>query len=549
MLKMNHQWILSLFVGMVLAMTAVSTRAASGPGFLVIAPDRGFLGNEEVRDLFAEFRKTVPKAVIAFATEEKTADNLKQALATLSKERNLSNVVVLPLFLSEHHALYQKARKTLESLNHSALQFARPFGASYLAEEILFDRVETLSSSPDQERLILVAAGAGSDEAESRLREDLKPLLDRAVKKYKLAHKGEIVVIYDWSAPKERWEAAFDTVVARIRDSSGRFPRTLVVPFNFGKRLTMMMSDWHRVHRAIKDYNVTYDGKGILPHTNVLYWLRQASARYLPLKRDDIGVILVPHGSDYNWNETMRQGIRPLRGEYIIEDAFSMVDPVVVRRAGRRLERRGVKAALVVRIFSLEASFQEKAEYILGLRREYRSFPKRIRSGLLFHTLGGLETSPHLARAIIDRIREISRSPEKETVILLAHGTGDEGRNDHWMGNLKTLAEYIRKNGGKRFRAVRYYTWREDWPEKRKEAVEVIRSMVDEASKDGGIALIVPQRTAGRGRGDEFLKGLNYRYAIGFAPHPEFTRWLRSTIEKGIAYFTSGQARLRKNER
>ncbi|ODS33089.1 MAG: hypothetical protein SCARUB_01788 [Candidatus Scalindua rubra] len=58
----------------------------------------------------------------------------------------------------------------------------------------------------------------------------------------------------------------------------------------------------------------------------------------------------------------MRQGIATLRDEYITEDAFSMVDPFVVERAVRRLEKRGVKAALLVRIFSLEASFRERGE-------------------------------------------------------------------------------------------------------------------------------------------------------------------------------------------
>lgn len=69
-----------------------STLSVSEPGFMVLAPDRGFLGNEEVRDIFTEFRKYVPNAVLAFATKEKTVENLRQALATLSEGKDISCV-------------------------------------------------------------------------------------------------------------------------------------------------------------------------------------------------------------------------------------------------------------------------------------------------------------------------------------------------------------------------------------------------------------------------------------------------------------------------
>src|SRR3989304_4588564 len=179
---MNRNRILTLVLGILLLFTA-DLAMALDPGFLVLAPDRGFLGNEEVRDLFAEFRKAVPNSILACATSEKTAQNLRLALDKLAGGKN-SDVVVLPLFLSEHEALYQKARKAMQSITGPTLRFAGPFGASYLAEEILFDRVESLSSQPGRERLLLVASGTDSEEGASRLKEDLRPLLDRAVKKY-----------------------------------------------------------------------------------------------------------------------------------------------------------------------------------------------------------------------------------------------------------------------------------------------------------------------------------------------------------------------------
>ena len=247
-----------------------------------------------------------------------------------------------------------------------------------------------------------------------------------------------------------------------------------------------------------------------------------------------MGVVFVPHGSDYNWNETMRKGLAPLRDDYVTEDAFSMVDPVVLERAVRRLEERGVRAAVVVRIFSLASSFRERAEYVLGLRRDHDGFPHRIRSSLEFHTLGGMETSPHLVDALVDRIRSLSREPSRETVVLLAHGAGGEDRHEHWMDNLAHLADEVERRTEGRFRAYRYDSWREDWPEHRDASVEAIRTTVRKASEDGGTALIVPVRTAARGPAGEYLEGLDYREGTGFAPHPSFAAWVRETVERGM---------------
>ncbi|MFQ5580913.1 MAG: hypothetical protein ACE5FZ_09895, partial [Nitrospiria bacterium] len=111
----------------------------------------------------------------------------------------------------------------------------------------------------------------------------------------------------------------------------------------------------------------------------------------------------------------------------------------------------------------------------------------------------------------------------------------NEERNNHWMENLAALADQMRKNGGSDFRDIRFHTWREDWPDKRDESVKVIRSMIEEASLNGGTAIVVPERTAGQGHGDKYFKGLKYRYATGFSPHPNFMKWVEQQIGEGKA--------------
>ena len=562
----SSAWLRGL-TAMLLVVSLATQRglAAESPSFLILAPDRGFLGNEEVREVFKVFQARLPNSALVFATTERTEENLQRALSALARQGDpLSEVVVLPLFLSERHVLYRKVRAVLQQMDYGMLRFARPFGESYLAEEILFDRVEALLSQravtlretaavkhgghggagrPLQvparnERLVLVAGGAGSVEDEGAIEVDLAPLLRHTVERFGFK-EGRIVVYSDASARDASFKTSFEKSLVVLKAAAEQGP-LLIVPFNFSPRPTTMMSVWNLLQRNLESISgAIYDGQGVLPHPNVLRWLIRTANGYLPLAREDIGVILVPHGSDFNWNEAMREAISPLRERYVMEEAFSMVDPHVVERAVRRLEEKGKKAAVLVRIFSLESSFRQQAEYILGLRTvSHAPHLDRIASYLRFVTVGGLEAHPYLAGAMLDRALDLSRDPSKETVILLAHGSGEDTTNAHWMGNLARLAAYVRAHGGGRFRAIRYHTWREDWPDKRGAAIEAIRAMVEDAARDGGTALVLPVRTIGRGPEEKYLQGLTYRYGTGFAPHPGFVKWLEDVIEQGITMLT-----------
>ena len=521
---------------------AVPTHAQSpeptdgAPGVLVLAPDRGFLGNEKTRDVVKDFREHASNVSLAFATYEETTSNLNEGLSKIDTD---DGVIVLPLFLSAHHALYQTAREAMPSVD-GGVQWAAPMGTSYLSEEILFDRVEALSEQPKQEALVVVAYGATDAAGADSIRADLQASAQRAAEKYGLAGSGEVVVQYTRTAPEKASRAAIGQATKTVKAAAGEHNRVLVVPYNLGMQYTSMMSSWSWMKRPLGSIDgMVASGEGVLPHQNVERWLRRTTTAHRPLSPDEVGVIAVPHGSEYNWNETMREGLAPLTDDYNIAEAFSMVDPLVVERAVRQLEKAGMKAAVMVRIFSMESNFQEKSHYILGLQNTFGtsimgvSFPERIRTHLQMTTLGGLEASPHFAKGLLDRAQAISTNPSEETVILLAHGTGSDKKNARWMENLRTIAGTMRAHGGDAFRNIKVHTWREDWPEKRKETIPEIQQMVKEASENG-TALVVPARTTSQGRASQYLDGLDFRYGKGLAPHPQFEAWMREQIETGI---------------
>ena len=279
--------------------------------------------------------------------------------------------------------------------------------------------------------------------------------------------------------------------------------------------------------------------------------------RHAALEDRALGVILIAHGADFHWNETFRQAVRPLEARHPVEYVFSMADQPLIERAVRKLGGRGVRAAVIVRVFGLASSHKVDVERMIGAdieagsagavkfvhddhaghahhgHRASASPAPRIRSPLAIVTVGGVDAHPLFAAALLDRARALSRDPRSETVILTAHGAGEEDKNQQWLGVLAQLASHMKAQGAP-FRTIRYATWREDWPGKREPWVARVRSMVEEASRHGR-AVVIPARTNGRGPESRYLEGLDYALGEGFAPHPLFLRWFEEQVQAGAA--------------
>src|SRR5690606_4299149 len=222
------------------------------------------------------------------------------------------------------------------------------------------------------------------------------------------------------------------------------------------------------------------------------------------------GVVIHAHGSDFHWNETMRKAAADLEDDYLVEYAFSMGDPPTLERALRRLEERGARAAVIVRIFGLERSFRDGIDRFIGSDFENCApanasahhhghgasvTPARLPVSMPVVSVGGIEDHPYFAAALLDRARKLSEDAARETVILVAHGVGDEKGNQYWIELLESLRAQMLEAGGDDFRAIHVATWREDWPDKREAAVAHIRELIENANADGGRALVVPART------------------------------------------------------
>lgn len=274
------------------------------------------------------------------------------------------------------------------------------------------------------------------------------------------------------------------------------------------------------------------------------------------------GVLVMAHGGDAEWNQQVEAAVAPLRATRPTEIAFGMADSSTLRTAVEKLESQGVQEIAVVRLFISGDSFLPETEYILGLRREPPAAvahmadtgnalhaqhahhaehahpmakPEPIRSDARFLvSRDGVAESPLVDDVLVARVQALSEQPAQETVLVLAHGPGDDAEDRDWLANMERRVQRIRELG--RFREVRCETLREDWPDKRSEAEPRIREFVAQGSQDGGRVLVVPFRIAGFGPYAEVLQGLEYvSDGRGLCPHPNMTRWLEQTAESCLA--------------
>lgn len=558
------RWSLLAFVALwaACATTGTSTHGAhqaarssetSNVGFVVAAPDRGFLGDEEIRDAFAEFAQG-RRAQLVFVTDERTRAELDAAVAVLERE-GARQIVVLPLFLTEADLGFQRLTAMLaESGGKLPVTMGRRFGQSYLAVELLADRFRSIPE-PKGRRIVVLGYGAKDASTRQSMGVELQRIAD-------LASAGfgfEAVRVVTWLDRSALSQTKRDTEgEAALVDAIGQGKDAAVIPFQLGPKLDSMMSFTAGVAQQTRGLAHVVNAD-VTPDPLVAQWLVRESNRHIPLSPEETGVVVLAHGSDHHWNEGMRKAADALAKRYKVEFAFCMADPPLVERAIRRLEARGARGIVVVRVFGLASSFRAGVEHMLGLDVEAADVnahhaghggghdhghghgapvgppPPRIRSTALLATVGGLEDSPLFADALLDRALALSKDPGRETVILVAHGSGDDTTNDHWKTLLESLAKRMRSGAGAKFRAVHYGTWREDWPDKRKPEIAAIRALVEAASRDGGRALVIPARTSAQGFETEFLEGLTFTIGQGFAPHPLFERWLEEQVKAGVA--------------
>lgn len=277
----------------------------------------------------------------------------------------------------------------------------------------------------------------------------------------------------------------------------------------------------------------------------------------------DVGVLVMAHGGGAAWNREVEAMLAPLAHDYPLELAFGMAEAASLQNGVAKLEARGVSKIAVVRLFISGESFYERTEQILGLvpGAEPKAASEGGHDAHAGHGGGGHDTAlwrintkssfalsqqglaeaPEMGAVLVERVRALSTDPTKESVLVLAHGPGDDAEDQRWLKMIDQRADEVRRAGA--FRHVQAETLREDWPEKRVVSEARIRAFVEAGSKDGGRVIVIPYRIAGFGPYAGVLKDLNYvADSKGLLPSVEVEHWVRRQVkELAVGQFRAPQ--------
>jgi sirohydrochlorin cobaltochelatase len=272
------------------------------------------------------------------------------------------------------------------------------------------------------------------------------------------------------------------------------------------------------------------------------------------------GILVMAHGGGPEWNRTVLDAVAPLRGKYPVEVAFGMADACSLQESVRKLEAQQVREIGVVRLFVSGESWYEETEKILALApgapapaagacaagdtghegheghaghggHHGMAFFRVDSQAAFALSAEGLSDAPETGPILADRARTLSRMPEKEDVLILAHGPGDDAENQRWLAAIDARAAEVRASLP--FHRVEVMTLREDWPDKRKNAEKRVVDFVARAQAEGRQAIVIPFRLSGCGPYAEVLAGQEYvADRRGLLPHVNITSWIGRQAEE-----------------
>ena len=85
------------------------------------------------------------------------------------------------------------------------------------------------------------------------------------------------------------------------------------------------------------------------------------------VEQDKVGVLIMAHGADDEWNQSVVQAVDPISENLPVAIAFGMANPMTLQAGLDSLDSEGVTHVAVVRMFLSGQSFLDQTNYFLGL--------------------------------------------------------------------------------------------------------------------------------------------------------------------------------------
>lgn len=263
--------------------------------------------------------------------------------------------------------------------------------------------------------------------------------------------------------------------------------------------------------------------------------------------RPQVGLLLLAHGGDRSWNDDIQKIRKELQGRYAVEVAFGMAENKPIQKSVDRLQAKGVKRILGVPLFvSSHSEVMDQTRFLFGLSDKPsddlmkaphghmdKASLKKIALKVPFDLAQALDDHPLVSEILVARAKAVSRSPARESVLLVGHGPVSDEHNRKWLEAMSVHARRVQEALG--FQTVEAATLRDDAPRPvREKAVKAMRDAVVRLSRQGRV-IVLPLLLARGGIERKIPKELDGTFFIWkgetLAPHPNLAKWVEESVK------------------
>ncbi|MBA2943597.1 cobalamin biosynthesis protein CbiX [Paenibacillus sp. CGMCC 1.16610] len=168
-----------------------------------------------------------------------------------------------------------------------------------------------------------------------------------------------------------------------------------------------------------------------------------------------VGVLVISHGSrDKGWVDLVDEAVSAVHmpeGMPIYASYLELVEGRLIQDGIYSLEAQGVTDIIVVPLFVSSGSTHiDEISYALGvieeplLETDMEPFEIKAR----IHFTSPIDDDPVIAEIMYAKIKELSEEPTQEILLLIGHGSQEEGFHQKWLQGLEQLAERLKALGG-----------------------------------------------------------------------------------------------------
>lgn len=273
--------------------------------------------------------------------------------------------------------------------------------------------------------------------------------------------------------------------------------------------------------------------------------LRSASAQP---PASHVGVLVIAHGAGEQWNAPVVSAIEQVRRSMPAAVGFLMGKGSTPQQAYDALVQQGASRIVVVPLLiSSHSAHAEQIRFLAGARPEYPHAEHMHLEAVhgpipIIGVTPAMDDDAVIAQILADRARTLSRDPQNEAFVLVAHGPNDDDEAAIWTAAMARLVGQVRASLP--FQAVDTRLLRDDAPKPVKDrALAQLRDAVATHAAARRV-VVVPLLLSPGPVADEIpntLAGLNFAWdGRTLLPDDRIADWIVSRVR--AAQTTSAQA-------